>query len=79
MRAMETCVERVWLDEEGEVNLDITALAQYGGQGRCKEVECYGDTANKYREEVKIWARRINWRYEDCTYAIKIERKYLFE
>ena len=58
----------------GEVNLDITALAQYGGQGKCKEVECYGDTANKYREEVKIWARRINWRVAcDLNNYIRIE------
>ena len=59
VRAMETRVERVLLG--GEESLDITALTQYSGQGKCGQLTCWDDTAHRYGEEVKTWARRINW------------------
>ena len=39
MRAMESDLERVVLRYSGEVNLDIRALTQYSGQGKCEEVK----------------------------------------
>ena len=60
VRAMESRVERVWLDMG--VILDIMALTQYSGQGKCWWVTCiYSDTAERYGEELKSWAQRINW------------------
>ena len=38
VQAMESGVERVVLG--GEVSLDITALTQYSGQGKCRRVKC---------------------------------------
>ena len=45
----------------GDVYLDITALTQYRGQGKCREVWCDLDTADRYRDEVTNWAKTINW------------------
>ena len=57
--SMESNVECVSL--RSDVSLDIAALTQYGGLGKCEEFKCHGDTADRYREEMRSWARRINW------------------
>ena len=62
VRAMESRVERLRLGCWGEVSLDIRALTQYSGQGKCGWVMCYDDTAHIYGEEVRSWAQRIIWR-----------------
>ena len=49
VRAMETHVETVKLGGRGEVSLDITALTQYSGRGRCEELICYNETAKRYQ------------------------------
>ena len=41
----------------GEVSLDITALTQYSGQGKCGVVKCWYGTADRYREELSSWAQ----------------------
>ena len=61
VRAMESGVEVVRMGDWGEMSLDIRALTQYSGQGKCGHVSCHYETANKYREEVRAWARRFNW------------------
>ena len=64
VQAMESRVERVELGEwgeRGEMSLDIMALTQYSGQGKCEWVRCYYDTARKYMEELRTWAVKINW------------------
>ena len=58
VRAMQSHVESVYLGEEGEVDITMT---QYSGHGKCKGVTCYGETADRYREEVKTWAQMMNW------------------
>ena len=58
---METRVESVELGNGGEVKLDIRALTQYSGQGKCRKVWCFADTAARYIEDVRSWAQRINW------------------
>ena len=64
VRIMESHVKEVWLDCKEEVSLDITTLTQYNGQGKCEWVNFFDDTtANTYCEEVKTWARRINWKF----------------
>ena len=73
VQAMESRVEDVRLSSE--VTLDIEALTQYSGQGVCKRVMLYDDTAectvDRYREELRTWARRRNW-------IIAYERKSTF-
>ena len=44
-----------------DLTLDISTLATYSGQGKCKKVGFYYDTAVKYREDVQRWAQRISW------------------
>ena len=74
--AMESGVEDVKLGNMGEVSLDITALTQYSGEGKCLSVTCYDDTAERYKVKVRIWARRINWRVLDAANRIKSSIKY---
>ena len=76
VRAMEAQVEMVRLGFEGwrEVNLDITTLTQYNGQGKCRRLDYYNenDTADRYREEVRRWAEKINWRVTTDTRYLMI-------
>ena len=37
------------------------------GNGKCERVWCYGDTADKYMEEVISWGDRINWRFLETS------------
>ena len=62
VQAMETGVEKVRLDEK--VTLDIEALTEYSGQGICREVKCYDNTAARYREDLRAWARSKKWRID---------------
>ena len=62
--AMESRVEKVQMGLMEEVNLDITALTQYSGQGKCWMVNYYEDNdivLDRYREEVMSWLKKINW------------------
>ena len=73
---MESVVEDVVLGELGGMSLDIRALTQYSGQGKCEWVRCYYDTARKYMEELRSWAEKINWKVIlDNDIKIVIERK----
>ena len=64
VRAMQVSVRRVYLGKE--VNLDIEALIEYGGQGQClKVILQYDKTADRFGEEIKSWAQRINWVLDD--------------
>ena len=47
--AMESGVEDVKLGNMGEVSLDITALTQYSGQGKCRSLTFYHNSRNRYR------------------------------
>ena len=75
---MESGVEKVKLGEKpvgGEVSLDIMALTQYNGQGMCSNVDCCYETARRNREEVRSWAKRMNWRVSaDMRDQIRISR-----
>ena len=76
VRAMESRMEEVKLGVSGEVSLDIRALTKYSGQGKCGKVVCWDATADRYREEVRSWAEKINWKVTlDNDIKIVIERK----
>ena len=73
VRAMESRVEKVVLF--GGVTLDIRNLIEYSGQGKCRVVRCYSDTAQKYREKLRTWASSKNWEViSDDNYCFNIER-----
>ena len=57
VRAMESHVEIVMLNK---VRVDIRALMEYSGQGKCGLVECV-DVHDRYRERLKTWATSRNW------------------
>ena len=61
VRSMESNIERVSLGWLEVVNLDIMALTQYNGEGRCWLVKSFGETSDRYREEMWSWAWRIKW------------------
>ena len=60
---MESGVRRVWL--QVDVTLDIEALTEYSGQGKCKVVGIFCDTMHdreSWSEKLKTWATRRNWK-----------------
>ena len=59
VKAMETGVESV--EVRSEVTLDIRNLVEYSGQGKCREIECSLDTADRYRKHLRPWAKACNW------------------
>ena len=59
VQTMESVLEEVFLGDD--VTLDVEALAEYSGQGVCREVKLYY-TLDRYREELMTWARSKNWR-----------------
>ena len=57
----------------GEILLDMDTLTQYSGTGRCCQVVVVFDgSRTRYKEEVKMWARRLRWRIsvEKCNVII---------
>ena len=77
LRVMASRVGRVYL--HGDVSLDITALTQYNGTGRCWGVVLLRDTADKlYTKKMKRWSRRIDWIVpRDDDEALDIQRMVL--
>ena len=69
---MESRVQIVILYEG--VTLDIKALMEYHGQGRCRELQCYNDTAGIYRKQLKTWATSRNWEVTNLH-----EKKFVLE
>ena len=59
VQAMVSSVQNVELHDE--VTLDIEALAEYRGNSRCTSVKLFSDTAARYREQLRTWARNIKW------------------
>ena len=64
VQAMETRVPYLFLgasngDKAGEMTLDIEALVNYSGKGKCRGIMCWSPTW--YREELKSWAEQRNW------------------
>ena len=57
--AMVTRVKEVWLDEG--LSLDMAALAQYDGKGRCGIVRLAAAVSAEYGDQVKTWAEHLGW------------------
>ena len=60
VQAMESSVKVVTL--YGEVSLEMEALSEYNGHGECSAVRLWGDTAARYKEDLRKWAGNRNWR-----------------
>ena len=57
--AMVTRVKEVWLDEG--LTLDMAALAQYDGKGRCGTVRLAAAVSEEYGDQVKTWVENLGW------------------
>ena len=71
VRAMESTLKIVEL--HNGVNLHITTLTQYSGHGKCERLGCYGDTGDRYREEVRSWGQRIKWSLQETGRKTQID------
>ena len=62
LRAMETRVEDVFLTN---VDIDIKALTEYSGQGRCRYIQIASDTEVKFTRVLVrwVWANKKEWNY----------------
>ena len=74
VRAMESRVENV--DLRDGVSLDLTTLTQYSGHGKCERVWGYGESADRYREVVRIWAQRMNWYLHEAMTQVVPQQQF---
>ena len=75
VQAMESGVETLVIREQ-ETTLDIEALVEYSGQGKCRYVVVFGDTTSSYRKELRTWAKSRNWRVEEDNKEFVMGRRY---
>ena len=71
-RAMDTRVSQVTL--AGGVTLAMGVMTQSSGQGVCRMVTCYEDTATRYREELCAWAKTTGWEALAEEYMTRVQR-----
>ena len=71
--AMVSGVKEVRLGKN--VTLGMETLTQYNGQGECEEVELFDNTKERYLDQVKVWARDMDWEIEDEDQEMKISRR----
>ena len=67
---------------ESDVTLDVETVDRMIGelrQGKCREISCFFNTADKYREHLTRWADSIGWRTEDRRYNICIYRRFTLQ
>ena len=75
VRALESHVEA--LDLGDDVTLDIEALAEYSGQGRCMGVRLWGSMGSPLCHALEgelSWARSTNWGVEHGADHLKLFR-----
>ena len=66
-------VEGVVLDN---VSLDIKALCEYQGRGRCRGLVVRGNTVSRYRARLRQWAGQAGWTVTwDNEYWLEMERE----
>ena len=73
VKAMESNVEelRLWWD----FNIDIEALTDYSGQGKCRKISCVSAGDKTTGNEIERWAKSNNWLvYRNGKYVIIVER-----
>ena len=81
VKAMETKIEALVLGGcEGAVILDIMTLIKYSGRGRCGEVTSWYAAADKCKNKILKWAKRINWDIREIEEYLRIKRvpKFFF-
>ena len=78
VQAMESRVQVVTFGVEGEMKLDIKALTEYSGQGKCREIMCNEAIVTSHREELETWAKSHNWTFfESLVFNSLVFVKYL--
>ena len=65
VRAMETRVEETWLGFGSKVSLDIEALTQYNGQGKCRSITIASSSLSLGTEE-----KYENWLQLDSKWCL---------
>ena len=63
VQGMQTNVVEVELGG-GLVELDIDALLTYDGRGLCGVVQCYGETRERYGDQLAAWGETMGWSVE---------------
>ena len=73
--AMDTWVKLVALCNGA--TLDMDTLAQYDGEGECEDMWLWGDTVERYGDQVRAWAKNIGWQTEaeESIDIIKVKRE----
>ena len=72
---MQNNVEEVRLGLYGFVKLDWDSLLSYDGRGRCRVVECSGQTRKRYGRKLAILGKTMGWSVEKGSQNVLIERK----
>ena len=74
---MQNNVEEVRLGGNGFVKLDWDSLLTYDGRGRCRVVECSGQTSKRYGHKLAIMGKTMGWSIEKWKGSpnVLIERK----
>ena len=75
IRGMHNNVERVRLDEDGPVQLDMDTLLTYDCRGHCEYVACWDKTKRRYGHQLATWAKSIGWSVEKISNFVSIYRK----
>ena len=77
--AMQNNVEEVRLGGNGRrsgfVELDWDSLLSYDGRGRCRVVECSGQTRKRYGHKLEILGKTMGWSVEKGSLYVLIKRK----
>ena len=63
-QGMQTAVEVVELGDVlplDTVELDMNTLVTYDGRGHCREVGCWGETGERFRNQLAIWGETMGW------------------
>ena len=64
VQGMQTAVEVVELGDVlplDTVELDMNTLVTYDGRGHCREVGCWGETGERYGNQLAIWGETMGW------------------
>ena len=76
---MQNNVEEVRLGGNGRrsgfVELDWDSLLSYDGRGRCRVVECSGQTRKRYGHKLEILGKTMGWSVEKGSLYVLIKRK----
>ena len=74
VRAMESRVEKVFL--YNEIELDMEALSEYSGQGRCRVLECKGVREVTSCYQLMTWARKTGFYCLSFTSYLSLSDPY---